>query len=50
LEFQDLKVQPVHLEFREKKEFTVHLALLESEVPLDPPVTKVHKVLSVTKD
>jgi hypothetical protein len=50
LEFQDLKAQLVHLEFREKKEFMVRLALLENEVSLDRLVTKVHKVLLVTKD
>jgi len=50
LEFQDLKVQLVHLEFRVKKEFMVHLVLLENEVHLDLPVTKDHKVHKVTRD
>jgi hypothetical protein len=50
LEFQDLKVQLVHLECRVKKEFMVHLVPLEKEVHLDLLVTKVHKVHKVTKD
>jgi hypothetical protein len=44
LEFQDLKVQLVHLEFREKKEFMANLDLSVNEVPLDPLVKKVHLV------
>jgi len=48
--FQDLKAQLVHLEFKVKKEFTVHLAQLVNEAPLAHLVTKVHKVHLVTKD